>query len=172
MPEKHLLGDIIPEPQIRPQDAYTLSTPYGLVTIANGGRSVTFELFSDVKQSVHNTALFGYLQRLRQHGVTRYNSDHIHIRGRDRTLDLVRGKARLDLVYESKGRIIECELKTRRELGLETTALQLKELIKYCERLQLLVPRGCLDEAATILGMLGMDGRITIVPYDYLEESD
>src|SRR3972149_10025276 len=172
MAEKDLITRVAPEPEKGPQDTYSLATPYGIVTISNGGRRVEFELFSDVKQSVHNTALFGYLQRLRQCGITRYNSDHVYIRGRDRTLDLTRGKARLDLAYEDKGRIMECELKTRRELGLETTAIQLKEFVKHCEHLQLLVPRGCLEEAATILGMLNMDSRVTIVPYDYVEGSD
>jgi hypothetical protein len=162
----------LPLPQIRPQDAYSLSTPYGVVTIAHDGRSITFELFSDVRQSIHNTALFNYLQRLKQQGITRYNTDHLNIKGRDRTLSLDRGKARLDLVYEQRGKLIECELKTRREIGLELTARQLTELVKRCENLQLLVPRGCTEEAAIILNMLNLDHRITIVAYDYVEEGE
>lgn len=154
----------------RPTGTYSLATPYGTVSVSNNGRSVTFELFDDVKQSVHSTSLFTYLQRLRQEGVTRYNVDHLNIAGRDRTLDLRRGKARLDLVYEHRGIIVECELKTRREIGLETTAQQLTELVKRCEHLQLLVPRGSMDEAATILNMLNLDSRVNIVPYDYVEE--
>jgi len=156
----------------RPGELYTLTTPYGTVTVSNAGRTVTFELFSDVKQSMHNTALFNYLQKLRQRGITRYNTDHLHLRGRDRTLDLNRGKARLDLVYEDRGRIIECELKTRREIGLDVTAKQLIEMVKYCENLQLLVPRGAMEEAATVLNILNLDHRVTIVPYDYFEDEE
>lgn len=153
-------------------DTYSLATPYGTVTVSQGGRQVTFELYSDVRQSMHNSALFAYLQHLRQHGVNRFNTDHIHINGRDRTLALDRGKAKLDLVYEERGKLIECELKTRRELGLETTAQQLQEFVRRCERLHLLVPRGCLDEAATILGMLNIDQKITIEQYDFLIEEE
>jgi hypothetical protein len=153
-------------------DAYSLATPYGTVTVSQGGRSVAFELYSDVRQSMHTSALFSYLQRLRQKGVSRFNTDHIHINGRDRTLDLNRGKARLDLIYEQHGKLVECELKTRREIGLEVTAQQLIELTKHCERLHLLVPRGCLEEAATILGMLNLDHKIIIEQYDFLEEDE
>lgn len=151
-------------------ESYTLSTPYGLVIVSNHGRKVTFELYEDIRQSMHNTALFNYTQRLRQRGITRWNTDHLHISGRDRTLDLKRGKAVLDLVYESRGKLYECELKTRREIGLEVTAQQLTELTRHVERLQLLVPRGCLDEAAQILAVLNLDHKITIVPYDYFED--
>ncbi|GAJ21828.1 unnamed protein product, partial [marine sediment metagenome] len=44
----------------RPMDTYTVSTPYGTVTISAGGRKVIFELYSDVHQSRHSRALFIY----------------------------------------------------------------------------------------------------------------
>jgi hypothetical protein len=147
-------------------DTYAVTTPYGIVTISNGGRSVSFELYGDIRQSIHNSALFAYLQQLRKQGVTRFNTDHLHVPNRDRTLSLQRGKARLDLIYEVKGQLRECELKTRREIGLEVTAQQLTELVKYCPKLYLLVPRGCLDEAATVLSMLNILEYVTVTPYD------
>ncbi len=160
------------QPPRRHDDTYTLSTPYGLVMVSDSGRKVSFELHSDVRQSIHNTALYNYVQQLKRTGVTRWNVDHLHIEGRDKTLDLIRGKARLDLVYESKGRMIECELKTAREIGLEVTARQLMELVKHCERLQLLVPGGYLKDADVVLHMLNLDRKIMIVPYGYTPEDD
>jgi hypothetical protein len=153
-------------------DTYTVSTPYGTVTISEGGRKVSFELYSDIRQSRHNTALFAYLQRLIKQGVTQYNTDHLNLSGRDRSLTLRRGKAKLDLVYSYKGKTYECELKTNREIGLDITAQQLKEFVKYCQHLVLLVPRGSMEEMATILHMINLDHQIAIQPYDMLEDED
>lgn len=151
-------------------DTYQLSTPYGTVTISEEGRRVTFDLYSDIRQSQHEIALFAYLQKLKKMGVTQYNTDHIRVIGRDRTLSLTRGKTKLDLVYMWRGKIHECELKTSREIGLDRTAQQLMEMAKHSENLILLVPRGCLEEAATILAMINLDHHVTIAPYDAYEE--
>jgi len=156
----------------RPMDTYTVSTPYGTVTISDGRRKVTFELYSDIRQSRHNTALFAYLEQLKKQGVTRYNTDHLNLAGRDRSLSLARGKAKLDLVYQKNGKIYECELKTSREIGLDLTARQLTEFSQHCERLIVLVPRGCLEEMATILHMINLYTRIAIQPYDYFEDEE
>lgn len=156
----------------KPMDTYSISTPYGTVTISQGGRRVTFDLYSDIKQSRHNTALFTYVQQIKRQGVTRFNTDHLVIPGRDRTLPLVRGKARLDLVYEFRGKTYECELKTSREIGLDITARQITELVKWCDHLTLLVPRGLLEEAATILNMINLDRQVTITPYDWVEDEE
>jgi len=156
----------------RPMDTYTVSTPYGTVTISDGGRKVTFELYSDIRQSRHNTALFAYLQQLKKQGVTQFNTDHLNLAGRDRTLSLTRGKAKLDLVYQLRGKTYECELKTSREIGLDLTAIQLKEFVKHCEHLIVLVPRGCLEEMATILHMINLDHHIAVQPYDAIEDEE
>jgi len=156
----------------RPMDTYTVSTPYGTVTISEGGRRVTFELYSDIRQSRHNTALFTYVQQLKKQGVTRFNTDHLNLLGRDRTLSLSRGKAKLDLVYEHRGKVYECELKTSREIGLDITAQQLKEFSKHCTHLVVLVPRGCLEDMSTILQMINLDGHVAIQPYDAVEGED
>ncbi len=156
----------------RAMDTYTVSTPYGTVTISDGGRKVTFELYSDIRQSRHNTALFAYLQQLKKQGVTEYNTDHLNLAGRDRTLSLTRGKAKLDLVYRHRGKIYECELKTHREVGLDITAIQLTEFAKYCEHLIVLVPRGSMEDMATILHMINLDHRIAVQPYDATEAEE
>lgn len=156
----------------RPMDTYTVSTPFGTVIISDGGRKVSFELYSDIRQSRHNQALFTYLTQLQKQGVTQFNTDHIAIAGADRRLSLTRGKAKLDLVYVHNGRTYECELKTSREIGLDITAIQLKELAKHCERLTVLVPRGCTEEMATILQMINLTEYITIAPYDSVGNGD
>ncbi len=151
---------------LRPMDTYTVSTPFGTVIISDGGRKVAFELYSDIKQSRHNQALFIYIQQLIKRGVTQFNTDHITIAGRAKRLTLSRGKAKLDLVYVHQGKTYECELKTSREIGLDITAQQLKEFAKHCERLIVLVPRGCIDEMSTILEMINLSQYIAIQPYD------
>jgi len=156
----------------RPMDIYQVSTPYGTVTISDGGRTITFELYSDIHQSRHNAALFAYLQQLTKQGVTSFNASHLHLSGRDRSLSLTRGKAKLDLVYVKDGKTYECELKTSREIGLDLTAQQLTELSKYCERLVVLVPRGCIEEMRTILTMINLDQRIAIQPYDQFDYAE
>ena len=156
----------------RPMDTYTVSTPFGTVIISEGGRKVAFELYSDIKQSRHNQALFTYLQQLQKRGITQFNTDHITIAGRDKRLSLTRGNARLDLVYIHQGKTHECELKTSREIGLDITAQQLRELAKHCEHLIVLVPRGKMEEMSTILHMINLDRHITIEAYDNSDNED
>lgn len=156
----------------RPMDTYTVSTPFGTVIISDGGRKVAFELYSDIRQSRHNQALFTYIQQLLKRGVTQFNTDHISIAGRDKRLTLTRGKAKLDLVYVHNGKTYECELKTSREIGLDITANQLREFARHCEHLIVLVPRGCTEDMASILQIINLDSRISIQPYDTLEDED
>jgi len=153
-------------------DTYTVSTPFGTVIISEGGRRITFELYSDIRQSRHNQALFIYIEQILNQGVTQFNTDHIHIAGTDRRLGLNRGKARLDLVYIKNGKTYECELKTSRELGLDLTAQQLREFAKHCERLVLLVPRGCIEEAHTILTIINLDHHISVEAYDSPQDEE
>jgi hypothetical protein len=155
----------------RPMDTYSVSTPYGILTISNGGRTILFELYEDIHQSRHNTALFTYLQQLLKQGIARWNTDHLHVPGRDRTLSLRRGKTKLDLVYEHRGKLYECELKTSREIGLDTTAQQLKEMAKHCENLTVLVPRGCIEDMATVLHLINLAHQIRVAPYDMTEDN-
>ena len=166
------LQEIITPTPSRLMDTYTVSTPYGTVTISDSGRKVTFELYSDIRQSRHNQALFLYVQRLIQQGVSQYNVDHVAIAGADRRFSLNRGKAKLDLVYVLKGKTYECELKTSREVGLDLTAQQLTELAKHCEHLIVLVPQGCMQDMTAILNMMNLDHKIAVQPYDSSIDDD
>ncbi len=153
-------------------DEYAVSTPFGTVTISQGGRRITYDLHPGIKQSRHNVALFSYVERLIKSGVTRLNTSHIRVRGRDKTLSLTRGKSRLDLVYHRNGKVYECELKTSREIGLDVTAIQLTELCRHVDDLTLLVPKGCLEEADTICKLINLRHKITIEAYDGLDQDE
>lgn len=153
-------------------DTYAVSTPYGVVYISDSGRKITFQLHDDVRESIHNKALFSYVQQLRSRGILKFNVAHLDLPGLDKTLDLHRGKAILDLAYEHRGKLYECELKTNREIGLDRTIEQLTEFTKYCHNLILLVPRGSMEEMRTILTMVNLVDRITIDCYDGQETED
>ena len=153
-------------------DDYSIPTPFGMLTISRNGRRITYDLHPGIKQSRHNVALYGYVERLLKNGVTRLNTSHIRVRGRDRTLSLTRGKAKLDLVYYRNGKIYECELKTSREIGLDVTAVQLTELCRHVDDLTLLVPAGRLEEADTICKLINLRHQITIEAYDGAGEDE
>lgn len=145
-----------------PPDAYTISTPYGQVIITDHGRSVTFHIWDDVKQSEHNAALFAYVEHLRQSGIERINADHISLPYLRPDIPLTRGDRRLDIVYFKGPHIYECELKTRRELGLEGTARHLRDLARLCENLVILVPLAEMEEARVILDMVGLSKDVRV----------
>lgn len=153
-------------------DTYAVSTPYGVVYISDSGRKITFQLYDDVRESIHNKALFAYVQQLRSRGILKFNVSHLDLPGLEKTLDLHRGKAILDLVYEHRGKLYECELKTNREVGLDRTIEQLIEFTKYCQNLILLVPRGAMEEMRTILTMVNLVDRVTIDCYDGQETEE
>lgn len=145
-----------------PPDAYTISTPYGQVIISDQGRSVTFQIWDDVKQSEHNAALYRYVEHLHQSGVERINADHISLPYLRPDIPLTRGPRKLDVVYFKGPRIFECELKTRRELGLEVTARHLRDLSKYCQNLIVLVPRDEQEEARIILEVIQLTDKVKV----------
>lgn len=149
---------------------YQISTPYGVVTIGEEGRRITFQLYPDVRESIHHKALFSYVQQLKKRGVIQLNIDHLDLAGLDRSIDLRRGKSILDLVYIHRGELHEVELKTHREVGLDVTAKQLTELVRYCQKLTVVVPRRDMENMQTIATMLDIDKRITIDTYELLEE--
>jgi len=153
-------------------DTFSLATPYGVVTINNRGRTITFTLYDDIRHSEHNIALYNYIQQLNRKGITKFNNDHIAIPGANRTYNLVRGKARLDAVYYHQGKIHEVELKTPQQLGSERTHKQLVELAKYCSNLTLVVKREDQEEAATIVNMVGLATQIKVDTYEIYEEED
>ena len=151
-------------------DTYAVSTPYGIVYISDSGRKITFQLHEDVRESIHHKALFGYVQQLRKRGIVKYNVAHLDLPGLDKSLNLRRGKAILDLAYEYRGKLYECELKTHREIGLDRTAQHLTELARYSENLIVLVPRGAMEEMRTILGMINLIDQVKVDCYDSQED--
>jgi len=153
-------------------DQYSIATPYGSLTIANKGRRITFEIFDDIRQSEHNIALYNYVQQLKRNGITKFNNDHISIPGANRTYNLARGRARLDLVYYHQAKIYEVELKTSQQIGSDRTHRQLIELDKHCHNLILVVKRQEMEEARTILNMIGLATRVKVDSYEIYEEED
>jgi hypothetical protein len=151
-------------------EGYSISTPYGVISVTNDGRRVIFDLYDDVRQSVHNKALFSYYQALTKQGINRINIAHLNITGLDKKLKLNRGKAILDMVYMQRGHIVEVELKTRREVGLDRTRTQLEELVQYCENLVVVVPRHSMEEMHQILTLTGLEKRITVDSYELYED--
>jgi len=156
----------------QPLDQYSIATPYGVLTISNNGRTISFQLFDDIRQSEHNIALHNYVQQLKRKGITKFNNDHIAIPGANRTYNLTRGKARLDLVYYYQGKIHEVELKTSQQFGGDRTRKQLEELNKYCKNLIIVVKRSDMEEASTILNMIGLSTTVKVDTYEIYEEED
>jgi len=153
-------------------DTFSLATPYGVITVNNRGRSITFTLYDDIRHSEHNIALYNYIQQLKRRGVTKFNNDHITIPGANRQLSLVRGRGKLDAVYYKDGHIHELELKTSQQLGTERTHKQLWELAKHCSNLILVVKREDQEEAFTILSIAGLDTRVKVDTYEIYEEEN
>jgi hypothetical protein len=151
-------------------EGYSVSTPYGLITVSNDGRRITFDLWDDVRQSVHNKALFSYYQALTKRGVNKINVAHLNLTGLDKSLKLPRGNAILDMAYIHRGHIVEVELKTRREVGLNRTAEQLIELAQHCENLVVVVPRHSMEEMHQILVLTGLEKKVTVDTYELFED--
>lgn len=160
------------EEAFRKADTYQVSTPFGTVTITQLGRQITFQLYADVRRSIHHKALFSYYQQLLRRGITRINVAHLHLQGLTSSINLKRGKAILDLAYIHNGNIYEIELKTHREVGQDLTARQLTELAKYCTNLTVVVPRQDMEDMHTILTMIGLDQRIHIDSYEILHNEE
>ncbi len=154
-------------------DQYSIATPYGNLTIQDGGRRIIFQIYDDIRQSEHNIALYNYIQQLKRRGVYKFNNDHITIPGANRTYKLFRGHSRLDLVYYLQGQIHEVELKTPTQLGTERTHKQLEDLSKHCQNLILVVRRQDMEEARTILNLVKLDTIVKVDSYEiYQDEED
>ena len=130
------------------------TTPYGVVTIRNGGREINFRMFDSISQSEHHKRLFNYVRALHEQKAERINCDHVSFDFLDRSVNLRRGSRILDIAYYKQGRIYECELKSKREIWLETTVQQLKEMERHCENLIVLVPRDQIEATQQLLKSL------------------
>jgi hypothetical protein len=151
-------------------EGYSMSTPYGILTVTNDGRRVIFDLYDDVRQSIHNKALFSYYQTLTKQGITRINVAHLNLAGLDKRLKLARGQTILDMAYMHRGHLVEVELKTRREVGLDRTRTQLLEMVKHCENLVVVVPRQSMEEMHQILVLTGLDKKVKVDTYELYED--
>jgi len=151
----------------QPTDPNTIqiATPYGQILVSDRGRSITFKLFSDLRQSEHNFYLLRYVEALMHDGITRFNVDHIIVPQATRNISLARGKARLDFVYYKGSKIYEVELKTAGHLGIDSTRRQLTELAPHCDNLTLAVPDHLRGEAEQLLNILNLPQRITVDTY-------
>lgn len=156
----------------RQVQGYQIATPFGLVTVSEDGRRLTFALWEDIHQSTHHRALFSYYQQLIKRGLTVVNVAHLDLPNLDRSQPLRRGKAIIDLLYEREGRLHEVELKTHREVGLDVTARQLDELAHNCENLTVVVPRRDVENMRTILGLIGIEKLVTIDTYELSDEDE
>lgn len=141
------------------------ATPYGWIEISRRGKSVSFNLFANMRPSAHDRALLNVVIQLYRAGVEDINADHLTLPFFDEGLDLPRGKRRLDFVYHHNGTLHECELLTRREVGLDRTWAQVRDLLRWCQHLELWVPKT--DEANTheVLTMLGLFGKLKVITY-------
>lgn len=148
----------------------TIATPYGQILVSDQGRTITFKLFSDLRQSEHNFYLFNYSQNIINQGVDKFNVDHIIVPGANSAITLKRGKAKLDMVYYRGVKIYEIELKTAGHLGHDSTRTQLTEMSRHCKNLILAVPDYLRDEAEQILTMLNLYQTIKVDTYPLTKE--
>jgi hypothetical protein len=118
-----------------------ISTEYVTVTVTEDGKEINIKLSDGVKISRHQNQLRSYVEKLYSQGVKKINADQISLPYLNRSLNLIRGNRRLDLVYYRNGRIHECEFKTRRECGLDITYNQIEDMKKHCTNFILLIPQ-------------------------------
>ena len=118
-----------------------ISTEYVTVTVTEDGKEINIKLSDGVKISRHQNQLRSYVEKLYSQGVKKINADQISLPYLNRSLNLIRGNRRLDLVYYRNGRIHECEFKTRRECGLDITYHQIEDMKKHCTNFILLIPQ-------------------------------
>jgi hypothetical protein len=118
-----------------------INTEYVTVTVTEDGKHIEIDLADGLKISRHQNQLRAYVEKLFNSGITRMNADQLSLPYLDKSIKLVRGNNRLDLVYYRDGRIFECEFKTRRECGLDKTYHQIHDQVKHCQNFILLVPQ-------------------------------
>lgn len=143
----------------------SVNTDYGTIYIRNGGRSVEYVLHDSVKKGYHSQALARYVELLYESGVDSINADHLSYPWLDRSLEIRRGRRKLDIVYVLDGVLHECELKTHREIGIDRTYEQIKDQLKYCSNYILLVPTEDLHFVRESLKIRGLSD-VTVEPYD------
>jgi hypothetical protein len=142
-----------------------ISTDYVTVEVREDGKEIVIKLNDGVKISRHQNQLRAYVEKLYQQGIKRINADQITLPYLDKSLSLIRGNRRLDLVYYKDGRIYECEFKTRRECGEDRIYNQIRDMKKHCQNFILLVPQSELIFVSDTIRNLKIHG-ITIDAWD------
>lgn len=143
----------------------TIVTEYFTISVFDDGKHIEIDLADGVKVLRHQKYLRAYVEKLYQSGIKKINADQIKLPYLDKSISLLRGNRRLDLVYYKNGRLMECEFKTKRECGLDITYNQIKEQKRHCQNFILLVPSSELIYVQDTIRLLKIKG-ITIDNYD------
>jgi len=142
------------------------ATPYGWVEVSRGGKSVAFHLFANMKASAHDRALLNVVMQLYRGGVKQINADHLTLPFLDKALDLRRANRTLDFVYHANGKLHECELATRRQVGLDATCQKIRDLLNWCQSLEIWVPKTEEVNAHEVLTIAGLFGKLEVITYE------
>lgn len=142
------------------------ATPYGWVEISRRGKSVSFNLFANMRPSAHDRALLNVVIQLYRAGAQQINADHLTLPFFDEGLDLPRGNRRLDFVYYHDGKLHECELLTSREVGMDRTWAQVRDFLPWCNSLEVWLPKSEEVNAHEILTMLGLFDKLKVITYE------
>ncbi len=142
------------------------ATPYGWVEITRGGKSISFNLFANMKASTHDKSLLSVVMQLYRAGITEINADHLNLPFLDQGLDLRRLNRTLDLVFIANGKLHECELATRRQVGLDSTWAKIRDLLGSCKNLEVWIPKAEQTNAHEILTITGLYGKLDLVTYE------
>lgn len=142
-----------------------IESDFFVIQIDPDGRGYNVRLQQHIKAAPHNQALIKYVKNLYAQGIERINADQVSLDFLDRSLNLVRGNRRVDIVYIKNNKIVECELKTKYECGLDRTYKQLREQVQHCENLVLLVPRSEMEDVKRILSLKNLY-TITVDTYE------
>lgn len=142
-----------------------IKTDYGTLTIYQSGRSIQWDINPNIKAPEHHNALRRYVEKLHDEGIENINCDHVTYPWINKQLPLARGNRRLDIVYYDRGRIFEVELKPARDVGINRTYVQLKEMMQHCENLIFLVPTSHKQVAEENIRLMKLN-RVTVDTYD------
>lgn len=145
---------------------FVLETPFVTVRISPDGRHFELHVNEGVNVGHHHQQLKRYVAHLNHQGVDRINADHVGFDFLDRSINLNRGKRRLDLVYFKKGIMYECELKGPKEIGLNRTWQQVDDMARHCSMLTLLVPRDKIEFVNANLELL-KNKNVVVDTYEF-----
>lgn len=147
------------------KDWIEIITPMRIFHISPDGREFHDHIHEGVKKSDHTNALVLFVQKLRDSGINKMNCDHVPFDFLDRGIDLRRGDRRLDVVYYKDGRMYECELKSPREVGLNRTWEQVKDMAKLCDTLTFVTATSQVEKAKEYINLFKLTNVVVDV-YD------